>query len=111
VNAVAGQFPGAESAAGAVGPGVLRLGTRRSGDDRCERVIREGSQATAASVARIEVTGAPVGDREPAAELVDDLLAIVMVFAARMYGVRAAKVRRHDRDVLVAEAAAGAGVR
>lgn len=48
MNAVAGQFPGAESAADAAGPGALRLGTRRSGDDRYEGVIRDGSQVIAA---------------------------------------------------------------
>lgn len=39
--------------------------------------------------------------KEPTAELVDDLLAIVMVFAARIYGKRAAKVRQDVETVLV----------
>lgn len=52
---MAEEFPGAKGVAAAAGqggvrtgPGVLRLGTRRSGDDRYEGVIRDGSQVIAA---------------------------------------------------------------
>lgn len=54
-----------------------------------------------ASDVRIHVVDAPAQKKEPTAELVDDLLSIVMVFAARMYGRRAAQVRASVKTVLV----------
>jgi len=58
-----------------------------------------------ASGARVEIVEAEAGTKEPTQELIDDLLAIVMVFAARLYGRRAAKVRSRVRTVLAEEQA------
>jgi predicted site-specific integrase-resolvase len=59
-----------------------------------------------ASGVRIEVVeAAEAVAKEPTQEMIDDLLAIVMVFAARLYGRRAAKVRSKVKAVLVEEQA------
>ena len=52
---------------------------------------------------KVEVVEDDIMHKEPTAELVDDLLAIVMVFAARIYGKRASAVRRKVKAVLSEE--------
>jgi predicted site-specific integrase-resolvase len=59
--------------------------------------------AFAASGAEVEVVEDGPGRKEPTAELVDDLLAIVMVFAARIYGKRASVVRSKVKATLAEE--------
>lgn len=64
--------------------------------------------AFAASGVEVEVVEDDPGRKEPTAELVDDLLAIVMVFAARIYGKRASVVRSKVKAALAQEAAEAA---
>jgi len=74
-----------------------------------DRLARFGygylESAFQASGVRVEVIEAEAVTKEPTQELIDDLLAIVMVFAARLYGRRAAKVRSKVKTVLVEEQA------
>lgn len=56
-----------------------------------------------ASGVRVVVIDEATEVKQPAQELIDDLLAIVMVFAARLYGQRGSKVRRQVSDVLNGE--------
>lgn len=55
---------------------------------------------------RVEVVDEPAKSLEPTQEFVDDLLAIVMVFSARVYGARSSRMRAKvkaallDRDAL-----------
>lgn len=72
-----------------------------------DRLARFGAgylvAALDASGVELVVIDEPSGAKEPAQELVDDLLAIVMVFAARLYGQRGAAVRRRVAEVLRSE--------
>lgn len=56
-----------------------------------------------ASAVRVAVADEQSLAKEPVQELMDDLLAIVMVFAARMYGRRSSRVRQGVKAVLEQE--------